>query len=174
MEDTSTAQDLDEFPGFSLETVSRELGIHYRTCANWCEPGGLVQPARAPKERKQRHEIFLDVENAFELQLISSLRKNQVSIQFIRPALATLREKHPRLLHKITRERTSDAPRAFFIVISDRQGQTVDVLAVDLDEQAVSELKAETRQLIAIDVHEEGRQIHVKFAALMRKMDSCS
>jgi len=166
MEATSTAQALD---GFSLETVARELGIHYRTCAFWCSPDGLVSPAGAPKERKQCHKVLLDFEDILELQLISTLRKNQISMAFIRPALATLRKNHPRLLRKIIREQSSKAPRAFFIVISDRQGQTVDVLAVDLAERAVSALRAETRQLVAIDVRKEGRQVYKKFSALMKE-----
>jgi len=152
--------------GFSLGTISRELEVDYRRMAHWCEPGGIVSPARAPKERKQRHEIFLDFGNVLELKLISSLRKRHVPMSSVRAGIASLREKHPNLIHKIIDEPESDAPRAFLFAVLNGTGKTIDVLAVDLDAKAAAAIGRETDKLLLIDVHAEGRQIHGKLVAL--------
>lgn len=151
--------------GFTLAYVARELKVNYRTLAHWCEPGGLVSPAGAPKERKQKREVWLNFQDILELQLITGLRKHNVTFPQIRAAMASLRKSHPRLLHKILVEQTGDAPRAFLLAIRNKHGHVTDLVVVDLDERAVSALKAGARQLILIDIFEEARRIREKLGA---------
>ena len=127
---------------FSLRTLAEATGQPYRSIARWCGNGaGALIGVESEGEGRGRR-VRLSLWDILELTLAVNLRRQGVSLQTIRKALRTLKERTPGsfdqlLLNQLSPE--SEESRTYLVVLRDGLGKVKDLAVRDLDrDQLVS------------------------------------
>ena len=158
---------MEEGTLYSLRVLAEATGDSYRTCARRCGEGpDAIIYAQATGEGHGRR-IKLSLWDVLTLFLVSDLRQQGASLQKVRKALATLKEKTPGLFDRVLVDQLSpeaDTPRPYIVLVRDGLGQVKDLAVRELGGAELVSLVRSEGQVYFRDVVLAAKQMQAALA----------